>query len=374
MQSTREPLHVMNQKIYRERILILREEHWRERLLIRPARSYPRSDHYNGEFFHNLERGGRRDSDVLTWLRTRKPSRWPDWVQNDDYALPPRRLSEDLNDWRVSFVNHATVLIQIGPYNLITDPVWSFRVSPFRNLGPKRVRAAGIALEDLPQIDLVLLSHNHYDHLDLPTLRYLEKRDRPHVVTGLGNASLLRANGLARVSELDWWQSTEHEELKVHFTPAKHFSGRSLRDRNRSLWGGLWVESKAGSLFFGGDTGYGRHFKAIHERLGVPRFALLPIGAYEPYWFMGPVHMNPEDAVRAHLDLQAENTLAIHFNTFQLTDEPIDQPVIDLARALEKHQVDPSRFWVLPEGAGKVIPSAGISGSPRQNESLVLRR
>jgi L-ascorbate metabolism protein UlaG (beta-lactamase superfamily) len=333
----------------------LRVERPRQQLLARPARDYPASDHFNGKLFFNTDLPARALTQVFTWLRTRQPSRWPGWVENDTFAPPRQRLSTQLRDWRATFVNHATVLIQIGPYNLLTDPVWSERVSPFRNLGPRRVRAAGVALENLPPIDVVLLSHNHYDHLDLATLRFLEKRDGAHVVTGLGNAALLHANGIRHVSELDWWGAVQHKDLKIHFTPAQHFSGRGLRDRDRTLWGGLWVETEAGSLFFAGDTGYGPHFRAIAERLGHPRLALLPIGAYEPRWFMGPVHMNPEDAVLAHRDLAPRASLAIHFNTFQLTDEPIHQPVADLAVALQKHGVDPATFLVLKEGEGRGV-------------------
>lgn len=333
----------------------LRSERPRDRLLARPQRRYPLSDHCNGEKFFNSEQPERALTQVFTWLRTRQPSRWPGWVDNEVFPLPPARLSTQLRDWRATFVNHATVLMQIGPYNLLTDPVWSERVSPFRNLGPRRVRAAGVALEDLPPIDVVLLSHNHYDHLDLATLRFLERRDHPHVVTGLGNAALLHANGIRHVSELDWWQCVQHKELKIHFTPAQHFSGRGLRDRDMSLWGGLWVECEAGGFFFAGDTGYGNHFKTIAQRLGQPRLALLPIGAYEPRWFMGPVHMNPEDAVLAHRDLDALLSLGIHFNTFQLTDEPIGQPVLDLQAALAKHGVAPERFVVLKEGEGRGV-------------------
>jgi L-ascorbate metabolism protein UlaG (beta-lactamase superfamily) len=347
----------MSDKPSRQHEPHLRNVKLREQLLARVERSYPESDHYSGQHFFNGPRSepntARGMGAVFTWLRTRKPLRWPGWAENEKFPLPAPRLSSQIRDWRVTFINHATMLIQIGPYNLITDPVWSERVSPFKNLGPRRVRAAGVALKDLPPIDVVLLSHNHYDHLDLATLKFLEQRDHPHIVTGLGNAPLLHANGIKQVSELDWWGSMEYKDLKVHFTPAQHFSGRGLRDRNMTLWGGLWVETEAGSLFFAGDTGYGPHFSEIKKRLGSPRIALLPIGAYEPRWFMGPVHMNPDDAVIAHCDLAAEKSLAIHFNTFQLTDESIGQPVVDLAAALEKYSVNAADFLVLKEGEGK---------------------
>lgn len=332
---------------------LLPRARWRNGLLVRPVREYPLSDHYNGRRFHNLERGARNTGDIWRWLYTRQPSRWPSWEINPEFPLPPNRLSDNIQDWRATFINHATVLVQIGPYNILTDPVWSERVSPFRQAGPRRVRAAGIALKDLPAIDVILLSHNHYDHLDLATLKFIETRDNPLIVTGLGNAPLMRANGIQKVVELDWWQSVEHKELRIHFTPAKHFSGRGLRDTNQTLWGGLWVECSAGGLFFAGDTGYGKHFKQIQARLGSPRLALLPIGAYEPRWFMRSVHMNPDDAVCAHQDLQAQQSLGIHFNTFQLTDEAIDQPVIDLEKALQARGVPPAQFQVLKEGEGR---------------------
>lgn len=345
----------MSEKSSREHELQLRREKVREHLFVRPAREYQPSDHYNGRHFHNLERNARGLGDVFTWLRTRKPSKWPAWEENPAFPLPQARYSSQIRDWHTTFINHATVLLQIGPYNLLTDPVWSERVSPFKSLGPKRVRPAGVALKDLPPIDVVLLSHNHYDHMDLATLKWLEQRDHPHVVTGLGNAAILHANGIKHVTELDWWQSVEHKDLKIHFTPAQHFSGRGVRDRDLTLWGGLWVETEAGSAFFAGDTGYGGHFRAIRERLGEARLALLPIGAYEPRWFMSPVHMNPQDAVLAHRDLEARESLAIHFNTFQLTDESIGQPVLDLAAALQKHGMDAASFLVLKEGEGRKI-------------------
>lgn len=330
--------------------LHLRDIKLREQLVRRPMPVHPASDHFNGTHFFNQQRAARNIGAIFTWLRTRKPARWPRWALNKSYPLPAQKFSDDVQEWSVTFINHATVLIQIGPYNLVTDPVWSERVSPFKNLGPRRVRAAGVALKDLPRIDVVLLSHDHYDHLDLATLKFLDNRDQPRIVTGLGNAPLLHANGITNVAELDWWQAFTHQDLKIIFTPAQHFSGRGLRDRNTTLWGGLWVETSAGSAFFAGDTGYGPHFADIKKRLGAPRVALLPIGAYEPRWFMSSVHMNPDDAVLAHQDLGAKKSVSIHFNTFQLTDENIDQPKIDLATALNAHKVPAENFVVLNEG------------------------
>ncbi|MES2719900.1 MAG: MBL fold metallo-hydrolase [Pseudomonadota bacterium] len=326
----------------------------KERLdvLSQPRLRLAENDHFNGSrFFNPWLRTGHGLRDALRWMRTRKPAEWPQWQANGPAQVPPACFSQRLDDWQVTFVNHATVLIQIGPWNLLTDPVWSDRVSPLRQIGPRRVRNPGLRLDELPQIHAVLLSHDHYDHLDVRSLMWIARRDNPLVVTGLGVGAVLRQHGIERVSECDWWQSVELGPLTIHFVPAQHFSGRGARDRNRTLWGGLFVSSEAGSCFFAGDTGYGPHFAEIRERLGAPRLALLPIGAYEPRWFMGPVHMNPDDAVRAHVDLGARRSLSIHFNTFQLTDEAIEQPVLDLAAALQKHGVVSAAFAVLKEGS-----------------------
>ena len=332
---------------------LLRRMPARLQLLARPVIALAHDEHWDGRRFHNLGLNtGHGLKEALRWMRTRQPARWPDWVDSQPGAKPPSCFSQRLEDWQVTFVNHATVLIQIGPWNLLTDPLWSDRCSPLASVGPRRVRNPGIRLEDLPTIHAVLLSHDHYDHLDLRTLMWLGRRDQPLVVTGLGVGSLLRGHGLTRVVECDWWQSTGLGALTIHFVPAQHFSGRGARDRNRTLWGGLVVSTpEDGSCYFAGDTGHGPHFAAIRERLGAPRLALLPIGAYEPRWFMGPVHMNPDDAVQAHRDLGARRSLAIHFNTFQLTDEAIDQPERDLATALEAQGVPPVQFVVLKEGA-----------------------
>jgi len=319
-------------------------------LLGRPARNGALSDHFDGIKYFNPVRAARGLGEVLTWLRTRKPSRWPVWEDNPVFPPPAARLGDSVKDWSTTFINHATVLVQIGPWNFITDPVYSERCSPFTFAGPRRVRAPGLALEALPTIHAVLLSHNHYDHLDVRTLKWLAERDNPLIVTGLGNKDYLHRNGVHHVVELDWWQSTPFHELKIHFVPAQHFSGRGLRDRDMTLWGGLVVETGAGMMLFAGDTGYGPHFRQIQEKLGPMRLALLPIGAYEPRWFMGPVHMNPDDAVKAHIDLRAEKSLAIHFNTFQLTDESMDQPVKDLRVAQQEHGVALEEFVVMTEG------------------------
>lgn len=313
--------------------------------------------HWDGEHFRNPNRTPKHDAwAALRWLRTREPATWPRWVDSAPSREKPAAChSQQIADWRVTYVNHATVLLQIGPWNLLTDPVWSDRVSPVTFAGPQRVRSVGIALDDLPPIHAVLLSHDHYDHLDIRTLMWLEARDKPLVVTGLGVDAVLTSHGLSRVAALDWWQSVALGPLELFFLPAQHFSGRGARDRNRTLWGSVLVSSSAGDAYFAGDTGYGPHFKAIHARFGPPRLSLLPIGAYAPRWFMGPVHMDPTDAVRAHQDLRAIYSLGIHFNTFQLTDEAIDAPVHSLQQALAEQGVAQAHFGVLAEGSSRAV-------------------
>jgi L-ascorbate metabolism protein UlaG (beta-lactamase superfamily) len=233
--------------------------------------------------------------------------------------------------------------------------VYSQRVSPFRSLGPKRVRSPGIPFDQLPPIHVVLITHNHYDHLDIETLLRLEAAHSPRFVTTLGNRAFLQEFGLRDVDELDWWQSVEAGGATVTLTPAQHWSSRRPRNRNRTLWGGFMVRASERLVYFAGDTGYGKHFSAIREKLGQPDLALLPIGAYEPRWFMQDQHMNPEDAVRAHLDVQAKLSVGTHFGCFQLTDEGIDDPPRDLATARERHGVAPDAFQVLETGETRLL-------------------
>jgi L-ascorbate metabolism protein UlaG (beta-lactamase superfamily) len=212
------------------------------------------------------------------------------------------------------------------------------------------VRAPGVRFDDLPAISLVFLSHNHYDHCDLETLRALDRRFQAPVVTPLGNSRLLRAAGIRRVEEIDWWQRATTAPLPITLTPAQHFSSRSILDRNRALWGGFLIEALGRRILFAGDTGYGTHFREIAARLAPIDLALLPIGAYEPRWFMKDIHMNPAEAVQAHLDLVARRSIAMHFGTFQLTPEGIDEPVRELANALRERGVPTERFRTVEVG------------------------
>jgi L-ascorbate metabolism protein UlaG (beta-lactamase superfamily) len=274
-------------------------------------------------------------------------ARWPGQV-----PVEPRRppAPERPNDLVVTFIGHASFLIQSGDAAILIDPVYSQRASPVQFAGPRRVRQPGVAFADLPEISVVLVSHNHYDHCDLPTLRALDRRHAPRFVTPLGNARLLRSAGIRRIEELDWWQGASAVPLGVTLTPAQHFSSRHLFDRNRALWGGFVLSTRGGTVFFAGDTGYAPHFRAIRKRCGPIDLALLPIGAYEPRWFMKDVHMNPAEAVQAHIDLEARRSIAMHFGTFQLTPEAIDAPQAALAEARGARQVPEERFRVLESG------------------------
>jgi L-ascorbate metabolism protein UlaG (beta-lactamase superfamily) len=264
---------------------------------------------------------------------------------------PPRRVAK--GKLRVTFVNHATVLIQAGAFNLLTDPHWGERCSPVAWAGPRRVRAPGLRLEDLPPLDAVLLSHNHYDHLDRGTLDALGRRHpSARLYTGLGVGAAVPAVWRGRMHEMDWWQSLPlGPQARLHYVPSRHFSARGPFDKWRTRWGGFQAELPGGAVYFAGDTGYGRHFGEIRRRLGAPRLAILPIGAYEPRWFMEHHHMNPVDAVRAFKDLKARYALAMHFGTFQLADEGFDDPLRVLAEASKAARLVAGRFRALGFGA-----------------------
>jgi L-ascorbate metabolism protein UlaG (beta-lactamase superfamily) len=320
----------------------------------------PPSDHFDGRVFCNQNpaaTAGRTFGDFLRWQRTSQATPWPRWVENTATPALPHQLAA--RDCAITFINHITFLLQFPGVNVITDPVYSERVSPVQWAGPRRVRAPGIAFEALPHIDIVLVSHNHYDHLDLDTLQRLQQAHEPVFLTGLGNGSFLQDHGLQRVHEFDWWQGHAHLGLRCTYTPAQHWSGRGLRGRNRTLWGGFVLENTDWNVFFAGDTGYWQHLREIRERCGRPDVALLPIGAYEPRWFMRDQHMNPDESVRAHVQMQARLSIATHFGCFQLTDEGIDEPLRALERARRRHSVDRESFRALEVGETVLLtPSA----------------
>ncbi|HEY2229341.1 MAG TPA: MBL fold metallo-hydrolase [Xanthobacteraceae bacterium] len=317
-----------------------------------------RSDHFDGHRFINPTLPKRSAPSLRTVFKmVREPrSPWPARVETKGvHRLHEPRAADEV---AITFVNHATFLIQTGGTTILTDPIWSERASPFRRIGPKRVRRPGVAFAELPPIDVVLLSHNHYDHLDIATLARLRRRCDPAVLAAAGDARLVGPLGFKSVRELDWWDAIEiGDGLKITFVPAQHFSARGLFDRQKSLWGGYMIERLRQCIFFGGDSGYSSHFTDIRARLGAPDLALLGIGAYEPRWFMQPMHMNPAEAVRAHRDLGSRQSIGMHFGTFQLSAEAIDQPQADLRRALIESGLAESEFITLHEGETRIYPA-----------------
>lgn len=321
----------------------------------------PRSDHFDGRIFFNP--GGEppgRFRDLLRWQLGGGRARWPaSWPSPHAGARPEARLGDEAV--RVTMVGHSTLLVQAAGLNVLTDPVWSPRASPLRFAGPKRVNPPGIAFDDLPPIDLVLVSHNHYDHMDLATLHRLVERHDPHIVVPLGNDRLIRrAAPRARVSAHDWGATVEvGRHARVHVEPVHHWSARGTRDRRWALWCGFTLEGPGGRVFFAGDTGFhdGRPYRDLRARHGALRLAILPIGAYDPRWFMRPQHQNPDEAVRGMVLAAATHAVACHWGTFQLTNEPMTEPRNKLAEALSRHDIKQERFRTLRPGEAWDVPA-----------------
>ena len=304
------------------------------------------SDHFDGRRFFNPTGPEPQPFSAVPRMMREPRTPWPAHVEQ------PARHPPALDGARavVTFISHSTFLIQTAAANILTDPMYSQRAGPFNRFGPRRVREPAVRFDDLPPISTVLLSHNHYDHCDLRTLAMLAKRFDPLVVTPLGNAALVRSTGIRRVEEIDWWQQAKTSALAITLTPAHHFSARTPWDRNRALWGGFMLSTAGARIFFAGDTAYGPFFRDIRQRLGPIDLALLPIGAYEPRWFMQSVHMNPAEAVQAHLDLDPSESVGMHFGTFQLTIEGIDEPLRALDDARRARDVPASRFRTIEFG------------------------
>jgi len=327
----------------------------------------PPSEHFDGTRFFNP---GHPDTDrslgdILKWKLREKSAKWPRSAPVDQSVPPPR--SEPL---RITMVGHATLLIQAAGLNILTDPVWSDRASPVRFAGPRRVTITGIAFDDLPRIDAVLLSHNHYDHLDIATLGRLHERDRPLIVTPLGNDAIVRRHiADARIATGDWGDRIDlGGETVVDIVPAHHWSARGGGDRRMALWGGFMLRSPAGLVYFAGDTGYGDGaiFRDMHALYGPPDVALIPIGAYAPRWFMAAQHVDPDEAVRIMLDLGARSAIGIHWGSFHLTDEERDEPVALLKESLARRGIDPGRFPAAEPG--QVFDMAGLDAGAKHRK------
>jgi L-ascorbate metabolism protein UlaG (beta-lactamase superfamily) len=306
------------------------------------------TDHFDGiRFFNPGEpETDRTLGEVMRWRRNIPNNPWPVSVPVTPVVPDPR-----VTGLRVTMVGHATLLIQVAGLNILTDPVWSDRASPLTFAGPRRVTAPGISIDDLPPIDAILLSHNHYDHLDVATLRQLHARHDPLIITPLGNdRTVHRHIPDARISVGDWGESiTIASGVEAHIVPALHWSSRGLRDRRMALWGGFMLRAGRKLVYFAGDTGYGTGniFRKLRARFGPVDLALLPIGAYDPRWFMAAQHTDPEEAIQIMLDLDARAALGIHWGSFKLTDEPRDDPALRLAAGLEARSIAPVRFTAM---------------------------
>ncbi len=321
------------------------------------APTYPVSDHCNGSHFFNPGINSKKSiKQVWKMLRERRGKNpWPAFVENK--ATPKLATKLETDEVYVTYVNHASHLIQIQNMNILTDPVFAKRAGPLSLLGPKRVRKPGIELNELPPINVVLISHNHYDHMDIAALKKLENMFHPLFLIPLGNRKYLKEKYFPNVVELDWWQTHKaNDSHAITLVPSQHWSMRTFNDANTTLWGGFWIQFAKLKIYFSGDSGYGPHFKLIHEKLGAPDLSILPIGSYEPRWFMKDQHMNPDEAVLASLDLQSNLSLATHHQTFRLALEKINDPVIELKRRLIAHGLTDKDFQA-PETGETVIYS-----------------
>jgi L-ascorbate metabolism protein UlaG (beta-lactamase superfamily) len=322
----------------------------------------PVGPHFDGKRFRSIEPLNHGFFDILRWITDRDRGPWHRFTATPSGPRPPERVNA--GELRVTFVNHSTVLIQTDGLNILTDPVWSERVSPVSFTGPRRHRPPGLLFSDLPPIDAVLVSHNHYDHMDLPTLRLLAAAHHPRVFAGLGNSAFLEEHGVPRARDLDWWDSFSLAPgVTLTAVPARHFSSRSPFDRDRTLWCGWVVTGPSGSLYFAGDTGWGSHFQLIRDRFPNLRVAFLPIGAYRPRWFMSQAHIDPEEAVRAQETLGAETAVAIHFGTFAQADDGESEPIEALKAALARRPEPRRRFLVLDNGQSLELQATAAIGA-----------
>ncbi|MDG1437298.1 MAG: MBL fold metallo-hydrolase [Rickettsiaceae bacterium] len=317
------------------------------------------SDHFDGKRFFDPEVSNTNTFfRFLKWRVTRKPPNWPDHIAVKHYDVPPKVVLGD--NLRVSNIGHVTFLIQTQGINILTDPVWSDRASPVSFAGSKRIIDPGVNFEDLPPIDIVWISHNHYDHLDIKTIERLWKIHKPRIITPLGNDKIIHSyNKEVKVEAYDWGDEIKiTKQVKFHLGPMQHWSARGIFDHNKALWSALTIETDGGNIYFVGDSGYGegRYFKRALNKFGQFRLALLPMGAHKPRWFMEYAHMNPDDMVQAHIDLGKPFTIPSHYNVFQLADESYYDALVELKKAQRKYNIgnnikiiNVGEYWKVPK-------------------------
>jgi L-ascorbate metabolism protein UlaG (beta-lactamase superfamily) len=319
--------------------------------MTKPYHIGPTSDHFDGTRFfvpgHNQDKSRK---DLLRMLWSGKRAKWPKHFASPHAHAPLEKVS----GIRSTLIGHASFLLQIANLNILIDPVYAERASPLSFAGPKRVNAPGVAFSALPHIDAVLLTHNHYDHLDHATLWQIEKRWAPHFIMPLAVDHTVK-RGKTQVSKfttLDWGQHQTLQSVKIHAVPTYHWSARGTGDRRKTLWCSYVITSPAGTIYHIGDTGYGagEFSKQVAKDFGTIDLAHIPIGAYEPRWFMSTAHVNPEEAVQILQDCKAQNAIGHHWGTFQLTDEAIEQPPQDLISALAKANISSKRFQAFRPG------------------------
>ena len=317
---------------------------------------------------HHTEKGFRnvhphQTHGFFDFLRWRWDRIWKDLPSPDDYAFPsadndPAFLNSNHRETTLTWIGHATVLFQLAGKNILTDPLFSERASPVQWAGPKRLVEPGVPFESLPPIDIVVISHDHYDALDRRTIRKLKEREggrKTAFFVPLGFGRWFEDLGIKQVVEMDWWDESVYDGLLITAVPVQHWSKRRFFEKNNTLWAGWAIQSSDFRFFFTGDSGYTPYFQEIGDKLGPFDLAAIPIGAYEPRWFMHPHHISPEEAVQVHLDLRSKKSVAIHWGTFILTDEPPDEPPKRLAAAKEAKGLSEEEFVVLKHGETIVL-------------------
>ncbi|MDP6179044.1 MAG: MBL fold metallo-hydrolase, partial [Desulfatiglandales bacterium] len=312
--------------------------------------------HHTSDGFRNVNMS--EQPSFFDFLKWRWGRLWKKIPGPEAYDFPlgkndPAFLRSNHDKITLTWIGHATVLLQLKGKNILTDPHFSKRASPLKWAGPRRVVAPGLTFEDLPLIDMVIISHNHYDSLDKRTIMKLYEREGGQKTTffvPLGLKSWFQGLGINRVFELDWWDQHDEKNLKIIAVPMQHWSSRSFFSQNKSLWGGWVIRSTDFRFFFAGDSGYNLHFKEIGRKLGPFDLSVIPIGAYEPRWFMRYHHITPEEALQVHFDVRSKKSLAIHWGTFILTDEPLDEPPKRLKKVIKEKRLSNDGFLVLRHG------------------------